>query len=166
MSQRLIEHHRSLREDELYLEDLSAQEQWVGTNLEPLGLVRVDRGAFQVPDGGHERRILFRVTEPEVAVMDPDEVSSFFENNRGGEPDGDLRARISTNTPPHVILISIDTLRADHLGSYGYSRNTSPFLDRFASTGVRFANAISQAIGVRPTRLRPKDRKSARRTAA
>lgn len=33
---------------------------------------------------------------------------------------------------PDVILVSIDTLRADHVGSYGYARDTTPFLDRFA----------------------------------
>ena len=34
---------------------------------------------------------------------------------------------------PSVLLVSIDTLRADHLGLYGYARDTSPFLDRFAA---------------------------------
>ena len=44
---------------------------------------------------------------------------------------------------PNVVLISIDSLRADHLGSYGYGRETSPFLDQLASEGVRFENAVS-----------------------
>jgi arylsulfatase A-like enzyme len=39
-------------------------------------------------------------------------------------------------TPRNVILISIDTLRADHLGCYGYPRPTSPAIDRLASGGV------------------------------
>jgi len=34
---------------------------------------------------------------------------------------------------PSVVLVSIDTLRADHLGLYGYERDTSPFLDRLAA---------------------------------
>lgn len=46
---------------------------------------------------------------------------------------------------PNLILISLDTLRADHLGCYGYSRDTSPFLDRLASQGTVFENATSQA---------------------
>jgi len=44
-----------------------------------------------------------------------------------------------------VILIVSDTLRADHLGCYGYFRSTSPRIDEFAAQGVRFANHISQA---------------------
>ena len=34
-----------------------------------------------------------------------------------------------TPASPHVILITIDTLRADHLGVYGYARDTSPTLE-------------------------------------
>lgn len=44
-----------------------------------------------------------------------------------------------------VILVDIDTLRADHLGIYGYSRATSPCLDAFGRGGVRFSWAFSQA---------------------
>lgn len=41
----------------------------------------------------------------------------------------------------NVLLISIDTLRADHLGAYGYPRPTSPHVDALARRGVRFENA-------------------------
>ena len=41
---------------------------------------------------------------------------------------------------PNILLISIDTLRADHLGCYGYQRATSPFMDELASRGTRFEN--------------------------
>ena len=44
---------------------------------------------------------------------------------------------------PSVILVSIDTLRADHLGLYGYSRDTSPFLDRFGKASLVFEHAYS-----------------------
>lgn len=40
--------------------------------------------------------------------------------------------------PPNVLLISLDTLRADRLGAYGYQRPTSPFLDRVAAEGALF----------------------------
>lgn len=39
---------------------------------------------------------------------------------------------------PHVVVVSIDDLRADHLGCYGYSRNTSPRIDAFAQRSVIF----------------------------
>ena len=38
----------------------------------------------------------------------------------------------------NILLISIDTLRADRLGAYGYERETSPALDTLAARGVRF----------------------------
>ncbi len=52
---------------------------------------------------------------------------------------------------PDVILISLDTLRADRLGSYGYERPTSPNLDALAARSVRFATAVSQAPWTRPS---------------
>ncbi len=38
----------------------------------------------------------------------------------------------------NILLITVDTLRADHLSSYGYPRRTSPVIDRLAAEGVRF----------------------------
>lgn len=46
---------------------------------------------------------------------------------------------------PNVLLITVETLRADHVGGYGYSRNTTPNLDRLAAQGARFANTVAQA---------------------
>jgi len=45
--------------------------------------------------------------------------------------------------PPDLVLITVDTLRPDHLGYNGYARATSPRVDRLASEGVVFTNAIS-----------------------
>jgi arylsulfatase len=42
-----------------------------------------------------------------------------------------------------VLLITIDTLRADHLGAYGYTRNTSPRLDALARRGALFEQAYT-----------------------
>jgi arylsulfatase len=46
---------------------------------------------------------------------------------------------------PDIILITIDALRADHLGTYGYSRPTSPSIDAFAREAVVVQDAVSQA---------------------
>jgi choline-sulfatase len=48
-------------------------------------------------------------------------------------------------SPERVVLITIDTLRADHLGCYGASRAKTPHLDGLAAAGVRFAVAVSPA---------------------
>jgi arylsulfatase A-like enzyme len=45
----------------------------------------------------------------------------------------------------NVLFILVDTLRADHLGMYGYKRDTSPNLDALAASGIRFAGQISQS---------------------
>lgn len=54
---------------------------------------------------------------------------------------------------PNVILVSIDTLRADHLRCYGYERETSPFLDSLARDGIRFHDAIVQANWTLPSHV-------------
>lgn len=50
---------------------------------------------------------------------------------------------------PNVILIVVDTLRADHLGSYGYGRDTSPNIDALAAESLLFENALSHAADTR-----------------
>lgn len=44
-----------------------------------------------------------------------------------------------------VVLVTIDSVRADHVGAYGYARDTTPHLDRLARRGVRFERAYAQA---------------------
>ena len=58
-----------------------------------------------------------------------------------------------------VVLISLDTLRADRLGCYGYERGTSASLDSFAQEGVRFDDVTAAASKTAPSAL------YARRTA-
>lgn len=43
----------------------------------------------------------------------------------------------------NVLLVTVDSLRADHCGFMGYDRNTTPSLDKIASGGITFTNAIS-----------------------
>jgi arylsulfatase A-like enzyme len=54
---------------------------------------------------------------------------------------------------PSIVVVSLDTLRADHLSVYGYARETSPVLDQFAREAVRFDQAMSQAPGTLPSHL-------------
>lgn len=44
---------------------------------------------------------------------------------------------------PNIVLIVVDTLRADHMGVYGYERDTTPRLDKFASENIKFNFAVS-----------------------
>lgn len=52
---------------------------------------------------------------------------------------------------PNVILIIADTLRADHLGSYGSTTTKTPQMDRLAKDGVVFENAFSNSTWTRPS---------------
>src|ERR1035438_8558071 len=48
-------------------------------------------------------------------------------------------------SPPDVFLITIDTLRADHVGCYGYNQVETPALDALAADGVRFTQAFTHS---------------------
>lgn len=52
-----------------------------------------------------------------------------------------------------ALLISIDTLRADHLSCYGYAYETSPHLDRFLARGTRFQNAYATSSRTAPSHV-------------
>jgi arylsulfatase A-like enzyme len=52
---------------------------------------------------------------------------------------------------PNVLLLVLDTVRADHLGLYGYARETTPNLDRWAKQGVRFDQAMAPAPWTLPS---------------
>lgn len=47
--------------------------------------------------------------------------------------------------PLNVLLITLDTTRPDHMGCYGYGKETTPVIDGIASEGVRFERAVSTA---------------------
>jgi len=52
---------------------------------------------------------------------------------------------------PNVFILLIDTLRPDHLGCYGYDRNTSPEIDRLAGEGVVFRNVYAPSSWTLPS---------------
>jgi len=53
--------------------------------------------------------------------------------------------------PPDIVLITVDALRPDHLGLYGYARDTSPHLDRFFASGAVFERAYSTQSNTAPS---------------
>jgi arylsulfatase A-like enzyme len=54
---------------------------------------------------------------------------------------------------PNLLFVSLDTLRADHLGSYGYHRPTSPFLDAWADGSSVFTDVVAVAPYTLPTHV-------------
>ncbi|MCA9504151.1 MAG: sulfatase [Myxococcales bacterium] len=62
-------------------------------------------------------------------------------------PRGDLEdlAALAARDDLNVLFVLVDTLRADHLGAYGYARPTSPRIDALAETGIRFEDHLAQS---------------------
>jgi arylsulfatase A-like enzyme len=78
-------------------------------------------------------------------------LASMFFCSEGSEPPP---LSESITTPPNarsIVLITIDTLRADHLEAYGYQRATAPNIADLASDGTLFENAISEAPWTLPS---------------
>ncbi len=91
---------------------------------------------------GSTRKITLKLLEPDGAEDDLSEDEYAF-----------LVPTVFSKRGPdemNVLLISFDTLRPDHLSSYGYPRPTSPNIDRLAAKGVRFTEAISTAPWTMP----------------
>ena len=54
-----------------------------------------------------------------------------------------IRSLCGARAPPNVVVITIDTLRADHLGCYGYKQIRTPNIDALAADGARFERAYT-----------------------
>jgi len=75
-----------------------------------------------------------------------EKVRAAFEIPRG------VRAKpVAPRGAPNVLVVTVDTLRPDRLGCYGYARPTSPRIDQLAARGTRFANAYSSAPWTLPS---------------
>lgn len=68
---------------------------------------------------------------------------------RENRPAADRSTAKAAPDRPNVLLIVIDTVRADRLSAYGYQKNTSPFLEELARRGTRFENAYAQGLWTR-----------------
>lgn len=75
----------------------------------------------------------------------------FLSSNRRARPSERAPAARAAPHRPNVILIVMDTTRADHVSCYGYARRTTPHVDRLAQDGVRFANALATASWTLPS---------------
>ncbi len=111
-------------------------------------------------------RIWCEVKALSVGEQDGDVAGEGGRPNDGGNTGGEsgdveeLRERLACLAPAvfqrrqarqmNVLMLSFDTLRPDHLSGYGYARETSPNLDRFAAQGVLFTQAISPAPWTTP----------------
>ena len=51
-----------------------------------------------------------------------------------------------------ILYLDLDSMRPDHLGCYGYARNTSPNIDAIAATGVRFTDCYCSDAPCLPSR--------------
>jgi arylsulfatase A-like enzyme len=60
-------------------------------------------------------------------------------------------SEVQSSERPNIVLITMDTVRADHLSAYGYSRDTTPNLARLAEKGVLFQNAVSATSWTLPS---------------
>jgi arylsulfatase A-like enzyme len=90
-------------------------------------------GAVDIPDDGIDQNC---VGGDLTLTRDPAEVS--FAPVPASVPEGF-----------NVVLITIDTIRADHLGAYGYQRDTSPALDALAADGTLFESGWAHAPSTR-----------------
>ena len=71
--------------------------------------------------------------------------------NRSAPPATVRASSDLTHDRPNIILITLDTVRADHLSLYGYQRPTTPNLKRWARQGVVFDNAIAPSSWTLPS---------------
>ncbi len=121
-----------------------------GPAVDRLELAAVVEGGHR-RDGWLRRRLGFEAAASGLTLVLP--------SIRDASPAGPLppearppvTAAAGAGERPNVLIYLIDTLRADHLGVYGYPRPTSPEIDRFAADGVLFENAQAQSSWTRPT---------------
>ncbi len=104
--------------------------------LHNLGWALLDDKQFEAAHG-----LLRRAT----AATDPSEPVFEIRRQHLQQAAAGITRADPTPDMPNVVLVLVDTLRADHLGAYGYDRPTSPHIDALAREGVLFRQAIGQA---------------------
>lgn len=124
-------------------------------------LIRMD---FVVNDNGRSGYVDWK----RVAIYSkPDGQLNLNEEKPTGTDQNDHQTK--GETYPDIIIYVIDALRSDHVGCYGYERNTTPNIDAFATSNTLFKQAYANASWTRPsgatilTGLLPKNHKTATR---
>ena len=124
-------------------ESLRPDTEWYAMNGEP-ALLRLTAGAGRlslravsagIGDSGRRQRMT--ISRAEVRAP---------ERSRTRSSRSDLSTvRTSSDRAPNIFLYLVDTLRADHVSCYGYTRKTTPRLDAFAHEAVLFENCQAQS---------------------
>ncbi len=120
-------------------------EIWLKSQFWPFGVVAVISvwGLFTVVEVNRAGLPAFRYRIPALAGVLA--VVGMGLAWAGAVPNGPAQR------PPNILLVVVDTLRADRLGIYGYSRNTSPTLDKLAASGALVEFAYSDSSWTRPS---------------
>ncbi|MBL8620480.1 MAG: sulfatase [Myxococcales bacterium] len=113
--------------------DRDGYSPWFGGGDCDDGDPHVHPGASDIPDDGRDQNCVAGDAKSQRAAADVG-----FASLPPGVP-----------ADANIVLITIDTLRADHLSSYGYPRPTTPTLDAVAAAGTRFAAAWAHAPSTR-----------------
>ncbi len=90
---------------------------------------------------------LFGAWSSPYLVVPPADGSRGAESAATARVSAGARSAAGRARRPNIVWISLDTLRADHLGAYGYERPTSPNLDAFAARGLRFHGRSARRPG-------------------
>ena len=78
--------------------------------------------------------------------------ASVSDAGSGGSAPGAASA-VKLDFPPSIVLITVDTLRREHLGCYGYFRETSPRIDALAAESVLYERALATMASTLPSHL-------------
>lgn len=119
------------REETVFDEHIRRRDEWI------------DRTVDLAPWSGSDVRLVFETASesPDAALVLP----------LWGNPM--LSTAVASSPPSHLFLISIDCLRASHVGAYGYEKPTTPHIDELARDAVVFRDAVSTSSWTLPAHM-------------